>query len=742
MSSYISSINPINWFNYRGDKNLVKFSKGINILVGTNNAGKTKLHNAFRFIISDTVVLKVKEGNEKVFKEVSIGKPDYLIEVINQTSLNQLNVDETLHVGVELIFQKSRNTETTTYQLKKGFEIKKGVSGEIEILNSIKDVFKIDPYTSGSRRVNEDFDEILSTLIPSRLKKFFLIEGEQMGMMTPLFGDGLKSTVKRLTNIDSVDKTVDLVNQIQKKVKEEKNRYEKSRKDLTQKEKELLENRIEKEKYIEKLNEKLIQKSEIRDELNSSINSLESSYNNSKSKRIKLEKLKQLKKEKEIVEKLIDDNDREYLDSLTNGSDFLLSKYDEFKPIEDTFSTIDNTFNKYLLDRKTELNNKVSEEEQKLLGKLNLSQPHPTILEEMVNESQCFVCKSELTSQSKRFINEILIPHFKGETFDNDDELKNLERLKDSLKNIFHKSKRYSYTDYSLIDEYGKKSSELYQKLKSSDVKIEEFISSNGDENELDDTSNNTFIEYGDKSTRLGELKIVIDDIKNQIQDNTNDLKELKSRISNSQPKEDNKSKKINELEGFINDLDEIFEGIKEDVYYRFGEDLENKSTKRFENLMRNNPSVKGQSLKVEINKIEQGFKTDYKFEVFLQDKNGNRLTQTGGASSTLEPLSVVFGLIDISDIRSSCPFIADAPISRLTNDTKYSFFETLVEDKIFDQSIIISMDLWDNKLDSINELGESVLELLKDSENSSFATMKPELNNQGVKFNYILNGE
>ena len=31
--------------------------------------------------------------------------------------------------------------------------------------------------------------------------------------------------------------------------------------------------------------------------------------------------------------------------------------------------------------------------------------------------------------------------------------------------------------------------------------------------------------------------------------------------------KEQNKSKKFIELEGFINDLDEIFEGIKEDVY-------------------------------------------------------------------------------------------------------------------------------------------------------------------------------
>ena len=76
MSSYISSINPINWFNYKGNKNNVEFSHGINVLVGTNNAGKTKLHNAFRFMISDTVILKVKEGSDKVFKEDSIRKPE------------------------------------------------------------------------------------------------------------------------------------------------------------------------------------------------------------------------------------------------------------------------------------------------------------------------------------------------------------------------------------------------------------------------------------------------------------------------------------------------------------------------------------------------------------------------------------------------------------------------------------------------------------------------------------------
>mgnify|MGYP007000359299 CR=1 len=57
------------------------------------------------------------------------------------------------------------------------------------------------------------------------------------------------------------------------------------------------------------------------------------------------------------------------------------------------------------------------------------------ILDEMVENSQCFVCKSKLDEHNKTFIKEILIPHFKGETTQKDTELNNLETLKDSLKN-------------------------------------------------------------------------------------------------------------------------------------------------------------------------------------------------------------------------------------------------------------------------------------------------------------------
>ena len=57
-------------------------------------------------------------------------------------------------------------------------------------------------------------------------------------------------------------------------------------------------------------------------------------------------------------------------------------------------------------------------------------------------------------------------------------------------------------------------------------------------------------------------------------------------------------------------------------------------------------------------------------------------------------------------------------------------------------QNIIIVMDLWDNKQNGINDLGDSVLRLIESKKDSSFITLIPKENNTGVEFNYIKNGK
>ncbi len=477
------------------------------------------------------------------------------------------------------------------------------------------------------------------------------------------------------------------------------------------------------------------------DTVNERIKSLDASYSTTASRKLKLDELKNLKKEKEQIENKIDEHNRIFLDSFTNEKDFILSKMEEYDLIEDSYEDLDSKFNSYILERRVELNKKISKEEQRILGALSHSQLHPSILESMIKENKCFFCNTYLSNKIKDFISNTLIPHFKGESSENDDELKNLQSLKNSLNRVYSHSKKYAYTDVNVIEDYKNILSIYHSDLFNVGQKIKNFITNYGDEDDFDNDGFYILTEYKEKIQNLTKLQKEISDLEERTENYEKEIARYNSELKKFDSKVDEVSEKYENLKGFIDDIDKVFENIKEEIYLKFGNDLEIKATERFKKLMKNNPTTSEQKLKVEISKSEKGHISDYRFEIQLRDNNENILSQPGGASSTLEPLSVVFGLIDISEIRTSYPFIADAPISRLTSDTKLSFFETLIEDEIFKQSIIITMDLWDNKENTINSLGESVLNLLNSSKGSSFITMEPISNNEGVNFGYLLNG-
>ena len=422
--------------------------------------------------------------------------------------------------------------------------------------------------------------------------------------------------------------------------------------------------------------------------------------------------------------------------SFTNSLNFNLSKLDDFDPIDKQLSKLDENFNLYILNRKTELNKKITDEQQRYLSKLNLDQPRPDILEQMVEDGSCYVCSSKLDKNNKEYINEILIPHFRKATNSNDFELNNLESLKDSFKLIFSESKKYINHDSSFMINYKEELAELTKNLIDAEEEKDEYIRSYGAEENLDFDEN--FLE--DYSTLLGR-KSTIDESLKQLNTQFGEKKAEKERLEKSiehENSEDPKFNRFSDASGFMREIDVYLEDLKASIYKDFAENLEKKSTERFNSLLRNNKLIIGQKLVVNVEKNEKNFKTEYNFDISLVDKFGVKQSQTGGASSTLEPLSVVFALIDISENKIGYPFIADAPISRLTPDTKFSFFETLIEDDVFDQAIIISMDLWDNKSENINSLGLDVKNLLESKDGTSFIIMEPKENNNGVNFKHI----
>ena len=748
MSSVIHYIKPINWFNYKGADNQINFSSGTNILVGTNNAGKTKLHNAFRFILNNNVIIKVKVEDKKEFKEIYPDEKKYALDIFNNSAYSELKLNDIGKFGVELCFERKSPRQDRKYIVEKIIKLRKLSDSECEILGNSQQIYTVDPYTKGRKRSSEKVEDVVNLLIRKMYRKFFLVEGEQMGMMTPLQGEGLKTTIKSLTNINSIDRVVDVVDQLQKKISSDKKKYESKILDLSKADQDLIkekhESETQRDEYIGLFEKRIDTFEKLNIKLENNIIKFDESKTNQK---LLIELNKLLLKEKNN-ETRIDENYRDFINSLTNNERFNFSKLFDENDLDDDFKKIDNKFGTYLKERRIELKKDISAEDQSILQKLVKTEPHPDILKEMVEDHirKCYICKSNLEKENIDFIKNVLIPHYETSTKNDDEELTSILSIKDSIKSIYLDSRQYYPVDNDFIHDAEQYHADLEQDKIDIQNEIKDFIQKHGDKNDLRSVVDQDFItEYANDNKTAGELD-------ERIKNDKKVLKTLDDKISaiekklNKNSEGDDKLGTYNSIKEFIFDLDQYFEKTKEDIYEGFARSLEEKSSKRFKNLFRNNRDIKNHRLVVNVNKRDLGFKTDYSFEIFLKNKLGVKLKQEGGASSTFEPLSVVFGLIDYANdyanSKQTLPFIADAPVSRVTSDTKITFFETIINDEILSQNIIIVMDLWDNKRNNINDLGDSVLRLIESKKDSSFITLIPKENNTGVKFNYIKNGK
>lgn len=737
MSSYINSIKLVNWFNYAGDDNLIPFTKGPNIIVGTNNAGKSKLFNAFKYIIHDEVILKQIENDRNVSKPTKLNKNN-ILEAFNHKAFSELEINEKSKMGVELMFTKERRgSDPKTWILSKFIHFRKISDNEISELEEIKEVYQFLPITNSRRKRDESFSTTVDSLIPKIYSDFFLVEGEQMGMMTPLRGVGLKTTINNLTSIRAIDNNAEVFKKLNDWSKKEYrsiiNQEAKGNKklqdlelDKTNKERE-----IEEESEIYNRYEILIESEEETLEIKSK------EYAKSKKDKELLGKLEILRNEEKNIEERINQFQRNYLNSLTN-TEFVISKLENDEKLNEKIIEFLENIHWFSTERRSEISKNIDEKELKYLKKFVHNQPQPEILEEMVKENVCYVCTSPMTADGVSFIENKLIPHLKGEYENEDEELKFLGNVHNSMNEITNASKKYFPFFENCIDEKLEDYSLLTTELHAKKEEIANFINQYGDESDLK-SEGNILEFYKNLSDKIRDLRVNRDISKRTLvryKEELNTIKKEKIKIiqDNGEGEKENRWRLLDE---FFEELALTTEKIKETVYNEFAKNLEEKASKRFQSLMKHNPSIKGQKLTVNISKDNE-HSTDYSFKIQLKDNFGTVLSQTGGASSTIEPLSAVFGLIDMSENKTKAPFIADAPISRMTPDSKFSFFETILEDTILGQTIIILMDLWDDKNEGLNLLGEDVKRLLDKNNESSIQFITPNDSNTGVKISIV----
>ena len=158
-----------------------------------------------------------------------------------------------------------------------------------------------------------------------------------MGMMTPLQGEGLKTTIKSLTNINSIDRVVDVVDQLQKKISSDKKKYESKILDLSKADQDLIkekhESETQRDEYIGLFEKRIDTFEKLNIKLENNIIKFDESKTNQK---LLIELNKLLLKEKNN-ETRIDENYRDFINSLTNNERFNFSKLFDENDLDDDF---------------------------------------------------------------------------------------------------------------------------------------------------------------------------------------------------------------------------------------------------------------------------------------------------------------------------------------------------------------------------------------------------------------------
>jgi flagellar biosynthesis chaperone FliJ len=748
MAIFISKIKLTNWFNFKGDpseetgKNIIVFNNGLNIVVGDNNGGKTKLHNALRFVVSDMVILD--KGNNKHELCSVAGNENEIMN--NDTFLRDVKENDTVKFGVELSFKKVWSNGNA-----KDFLLKKYILGRKEARSSGKDIFhttnvvskafEVDAITKSPIERVGDFDKIKNQLLSPAYMNFFLVEGEQIGLITTMKGRNLQKTINVINPVlNEYNNTFETVNSVKKSV------LTLARKEL----KLISEGDIEKTKLTETLTQitedrvpvieqeiKLLdsQLAELQETIEEYEQKARDSENIIESIKI-LNNLKNIVSDLETKRETIEGN---YINSLVKNG-FNISKLSEdiipFKKMD----TVSNIMRDFITCRKVELEPSQDEEELMMLQALDKSQPNPTILRKMINDCMCYVCRKEIDSNSKDWIEKKLIPFFE-EKNTNDTVLNNLIHLKGFFSFLNSKNDRNKSLNKTAISEYKIELQGILSELKKANDDVTDYIENHGDPSgnndgdiinittynqAIDDKVKNR-IKHGQRIEELNSLNATVKQLE----------KEIQSDLGNNP-----KLERIHQLTDLLSDLDKMFSVKKYEIFKQFAAKLEDSATKRFKKFLSRNNVAKNQKVKVELVTKDD----TYEFKINVMNEFGTIQSQAGGAQDSLTKLAVVFALLDISKEKQNLgfPFMADAPTSKLSKPQKESFYEQLSTDDALNQTLLMTMDLFDSKennKNNLNELGLKVLEDITNQDDSSMILLdlvnkdKPQL---GVEIKYL----
>lgn len=683
----IEKIDIENFMCYAGT-NSMEFTEGINVIIGDNGYGKSKLYDAFYWVMYDQVFVPEK----KEFQNTKSVKSKIISDKAKAESK-----DGRVTASVSITFHNMEKDNVFILERKYSVTIKDGQV--IETNDSEFTVMKKDLSYLNAKMVTDEDEKrrIVSNILPSHIKDYLWFQGEQVESIIDFNKqDSLTKAINVLSSIKRYDELIEIAASAAKSGNSEYDREVKRlSKDLDKSEQ--LENQ---KRQIESRIADLVQdETEAKENLSRAEEKAESLLSKF-SDATKITEIKQRKKSiieqlKSLNESLNEEQTSFHRKMFRNkwvlkGTAFLHDEYSS------KYSAYENLKLTKAADLKAK-NDLEAELQKKLQTRLPIDVPEPIYVQKMLEEERCLVCDREAKKDSEAW-NKIkeLIDRPKENSKPKVSEISTLQNFSDDFKKLYHNglalTHRISEIDTDItetlkkINDINGKIRHVNNEMKKVEDELQKLVS---DTSQSAEDAESIVAEYSIQNKYVKDFTEKLNKITQQIEHyrkNLNSINDqLKDLVTGEIPKWLIEKKQI------LNDFDEIATSTRDRVFSNLIAQLEKEANNHYTAMTSGNKSTRGQ---IKLRKLPNG-----NFMPEITDSNGNPLLGSNTSNLILVKLSAIMAIISAKSndgIVSFYSLITDAPTSVFGEDYTIGFCKTV--SKVYRQSIIMSKEFYKNQ--------------------------------------------
>lgn len=685
----LTSIELNNFMCYSGNNNRFDFTEGINLIVGDNGYGKSKLFDAFYWVMYDQCF----NTSLKSFRTTSQLKK----LIVSDKAIAE--TDEGI-ITTSVILTFHNVEKDRIYILERRYQIKKVGESILEDTESEEIVSEKEMSYLKSKIVTDPIkiEAIKRMILPDNIKPYMWFQGEQVESIIDFNKqDTLTQAINVLSDISRFDNIIDIADSLKESSGKELNRKQR---DLSKDRGESERLELDRQRLVDQIKQYERQELQIKDNLAMAEERSETLLN----KQAEATKIRELEERRKSIERNLNEIQFEFNSEQVNLHKRLFTNKWVLKGADDLFKEYSEKYNDFeqkKLQKQADLKAKLKAENElieEMQTRLPIDVPEPIHVQTMLDAEKCLVCDRDAPKGSEPWLKmKELLDRSQAKIKKLEDEDHPLHDFSPGLKKLYQNGLVMDHL-ISGIDEDIRDTFERIQKISNRRKSLADDLRKV--EEEINNLIADTALNVSDATNLLNEYTVQndlarrslteVNNLEHLINKKKSDLEAINKKLGDLVLGDlpEYLIEKVNVLEDFY----EIAHSTRKRVFNKLVQMLEAEANKHYQEMIQGNLSARGI---IRLKELSNG--KNYMPE--LVDEKGNVLLQLNTGNIILIKLATIMAIISArqgSRDTELYTLITDAPMSVFGEDYTIGFCKTV--SKVYTQSIIMSKEFYRNK--------------------------------------------